>query len=96
MLYTIIDSAVSEDSHMYLRVQFRAESEGIYLLPTLPQWYQAEDFYVRLRQLRCPHLHAVHTGSQHYNGAEVWDDVRLLCQWCGADLDHPDPNLFLH
>jgi hypothetical protein len=96
MLYTIIDSAVTQDNNLSLRVQFHADSEGIYLLPALPQWYQAEDFYARLRQLRCSHLYAVHSGSQHYNGAEVWDDVRLVCQWCGADLDHPDPHLFLH
>jgi hypothetical protein len=33
MLYTIIDSAVSEDSRLYLHVQFHAESPGGYLPP---------------------------------------------------------------
>jgi hypothetical protein len=38
-------------------------------------------------QAKCPHLHSTIYGAYHFSAGEVWDDIKELCDECGASLD---------
>ena len=46
-------------------------------------------------QTACLHHHTSRWGGFHYEGGEAWDDIREICDDCGADLSelpYPDPS----
>ena len=38
-------------------------------------------------QAQCQHIHYSYSGGFHYSNGDVWDDIYLLCDDCGMNLD---------
>ena len=41
---------------------------------------------IERNQAQC-HISITHMGGFHYSDGDVWDDIYLLCDDCGANLD---------
>ena len=42
---------------------------------------------VEAHQKCCKHEHTSFSGSFHFVGGDVWDDIREICDDCGVNLD---------
>ena len=40
-------------------------------------------------QAQCPHEHTSYQGSMRFIAGDVWDDIKEVCDDCGANLDKP-------
>lgn len=50
-------------------------------------WINLKDFARLLLQAQCPHKHTSYLGNMHFTAGDVWDDIREVCDDCGASLD---------
>jgi len=60
-----------------------------------PRWISLADFLTLLKSVQCPHTHTSIHGGMHLAAGEVWDDIALYCDDCGANLDRDEPFDFL-
>jgi len=52
-----------------------------------PSWVSLDDFAKQLAHAQCPHEHTSYQGSMHFSAGDVWDDIKEVCNDCGASLD---------
>lgn len=51
------------------------------------RWIGLKEFAKLLKQSACQHEHISATGGWHYSDGDVFDDIRISCTDCGADMD---------
>ena len=51
------------------------------------KWVSLEEFAVLLIHAQCSHAHSSFHGGMHFSAGDVWDDIREVCDDCGANLD---------
>jgi hypothetical protein len=51
------------------------------------RWIGLTEFALMLQEAVCPHKRSSLQGAYHFSNGEVWDDIKEVCNDCGADLD---------
>jgi len=51
------------------------------------RWISLMDFADLLVQTSCSHKHTSSHGGMHFDAGVVWDDIRVMCDDCGANLE---------
>lgn len=52
-----------------------------------PKWVDLEYFAKLMQQAVCAHEHTTYQGSMRFSAGDVWDDIKEVCDDCGASLD---------
>ena len=51
------------------------------------KWIDLQDFAKLMHQAVCPHKHTSFHGNMHFSAGDVWDDIKEVCDDCGANVD---------
>ena len=91
--YLPIGEVLSAKGEPYIQHQPCPMCEGSGMAP---KWISLQEFSILLTQAQCPHLHTSRNGGFHFTAGDVWDDIKEVCNDCGAILDRQTLGDYIH